>query len=232
MDFLVDGLAEAIRLVLSGDAEVFHAIWVTLYVTVASTVLAAAIALPYGIWLGIGRPRFAFAQIFCVRYAMFVPTVIIGLFVYGLFSRRGPLGGLDLLYTREAVIFGEFLLAFPILGTFAHVTASSERGRRIYETARTLGASPLRAMLTIISESRIVLLGAWLVAVARCYAELGIVSTVGGNLRLQTRTLSSTIQLELSKGNFAKGVACGVFLLTVAMTFAIAGDALARGRKQ
>jgi tungstate transport system permease protein len=230
--FLLEGIAEAFRMVTSGDAEILHAVYVTFHVTLGSTVLAAAVALPYGTWVGVRRPPWAALQVFCLRYAMFVPTVILGLIVYTLLSRRGFLGGLDLLYTKQAVIAGEFLLAFPILGTFAHAAASSDAGRRAYETARTLGASHRRAMWTVMSESRTLLLSAWLVAVARCYAELGIVSTVGGNLRLQTRTLSSTIQLELSRGDFARGVACGVILLLLAMTFAVAGDGLGRERRR
>lgn len=224
MEFVLDGVSEAFRLLVGGDPEVYHAILVTFWVTIAATVLAAAVALPYGTWLGLRRPRTYGLQVFLVRYAMFVPTVIVGLFVYTLLSRRGVLGSLDLLYTQTAVIAGECLLAFPILATFAHAGAANARGRRIFETARTLGASPLRAGLTVMSESRMVLLSAWMVAVARCYAELGIVTTVGGNLRLKTRTLSSTIQLQLSRGEFATGVACGMILLAVALGFAFAGD--------
>jgi len=232
MDLLTDGFTQALRLLASGDPEVLHAVWVTFYVTIVATFAASLLALPYGTWLAIRRPRLHGLQLFGLRYAVFIPTVIVGLFVYSLLSRRGVLGGLDLLYTQEAVIVGEFLLAFPILGTFAHAAASSADGRRAFEAARTLGASPLRALITVMSESRAALLSAWLVAVARCYAELGVVTTVGGNLRLHTRTLSSTIQLELRRGDFAKGVACGIILLTVALTFAIGGDLLSRRRKR
>ncbi len=231
MDFVLEGIAEGVRLVTSGDEEVLHAVFVTFYVTFASTGLGALVALPYGVWLGLRRPPLYGLQVFCLRYAMFIPTVIVGLGVYTLLSRRGFLGGLDLLYTREAVIAGEFLLAFPIIGTFAHAASASTDARRAFETARTLGASVLRSSLTVMSEFRMLLLAAWLVAVARCYAELGVVSTVGGNLRLRTRTLSSTIQLELSKGEFATGVACGAILLTLAVAFAVTGDLLGRERK-
>lgn len=232
MEFVLEGLIEAWRLVASGDAEVFHAVLVTFYVTFGATLLAAAAGFPYGVWLGLRRSRAATAQAFLLRYAMFLPTVIVGLGVYTLLSRRGILGSLDMLYTREAIIAGQFLLAFPVIGTFTAAAASTDASRLAYETARTLGASPVRAALTVMSESRLLLASAWLAAVARCYSELGVVATVGGNLRMRTRTLASTIQLELSKGEFASAIACGAILLTLALGFAVAGDVLGRGRRR
>lgn len=230
MELITDGLSRALELLASGDPQVFHAVWVTFFVTLVSTCAASLVALPYGTWLALRRPPLHGVQLFTLRYAVFVPTVIVGLFVYSLLSRRGPLGGLDLLYTQRAVIAGEFLLAFPILGTFAYASAASAEGRRAWEAARTLGATPWRALLTVMSEGRMALLSAWLVAVARCYAELGVVTTVGGNLRMETRTLSSTIQLELRRGDFATAVACGMILLMVALGFAVGGDLLSRRR--
>ena len=230
MDFLLDGLGEAASLLGGGDRDVLHAVWVTFVVTAASTLLAALVALPYGAWLGTRDGSAASAAAFALRYAMFVPTVILGLLVFSVLSRQGVFGGLDLLYSKTAIVAGEFLLAFPILGTFAHAAARSRDGRRAFETARTLGASPARAVLTVLSESRGVVLSAWLAAVARCYAELGIATTVGGNIRMQTRTLASTIQLELSRGDFARAVACGTVLMLLATVFAVAGDLARRGK--
>lgn len=219
MDWFLEGVREALGLLFGGDPEVWHALFVTTSVTVLSILVAAALALPYGVWLGLSRPRFEGLQVVVLRFLLFVPTVAIGLIVYSLLSRRGFLGSLDLLYTKTAIVVGNTLLAFPILAMFAYSASRDADGQRIHETARTLGASTRRAFLTLLSERRHVLLGAGLVATARVYAELGIAATVGGGIRVETRTLASTVQLHLQRGDFARGVACTLILLALALTF-------------
>ncbi len=219
MEFLWEGVKEAARLVVSGDAEVFHAVTVTLYCTVSAVALAALVAIPYGAWLALYRPRGYRLQVFLLRVGMFVPTVVVGLVVFGAFSRQGPLGWTSSLYTRQAIVIGEFLLAFPILGTFTHSAVRDRRGTPL-ETALTLGASPLRAMSTMVSEVRIPVMAGALAAFARCFSELGVAIPVGGNLEMHTRTLASTIVLELSKGEFGKAAAPGLILIALACVIA------------
>jgi len=154
VDFLLDGILEAFRLVLRGDAEVLHAVWVTLLCSTTATTLAALIAFPYGAWLGIHRRDGRGLQVFLMRVGMFTPTVVVGLLVYGLLSRRGILGGLDLLYTKAAIILGELLLAFPLLVVLTH-GATSALDRRVPETARTLGAGRLRVLHAVLGEVRV-----------------------------------------------------------------------------
>ena len=115
MDFILEGFRHAWHLVVTGDAEVFHAIFVTLSCSLSAVTLAALVAFPYGAWLGIHRREGQGLQVFLMRIGMFSPTVVIGLLVYALLSRRGVLGNLDLLYTQAAIVAGEFLLAFPLL---------------------------------------------------------------------------------------------------------------------
>ena len=227
MDFLWDGLREAVRLVVAGDAGTFHALWVSLLCTLVSISLAALVAIPYGAWLGVYRPRGHRVQVFCLRVGMAFPTVFIGLLVFGFLSRKGPLGQLDLLYTKAAIIAGEFLLAFPLLGTLAH-GATASLDRRVAETALTLGASRARTLRKVLGEVRVGLVAAYLAAFGRCLTELGIAITVGGNLRMRTRTLPSTIQLELSKGDFAAALAPGLILLLLACGAAIVTHRLSR----
>jgi tungstate transport system permease protein len=227
LDFLWDGLREAVRLVVTGDAETFHALWVSLLCTLTSITLAALVAIPYGAWLGVYRPRGHRAQVFCLRVGMSFPTVVIGLLVYGFLSRRGPLGAIDQLYTKTAIIAGEFILAFPLLGTLAH-GATASLDRRVAETALTLGASRTRTLFKVLGEVRVGLVAAYLAAFGRCVTELGIAITVGGNLRMRTRTLPSSIQLEVSKGNFAAALAPGLILLLLACAAAIVTHRLSR----
>ena len=227
MDFLWEGLREAVRLVASGDAHVFHAVWVSLLCTLLSVSLASLVAIPYGAWLGLYRPRGARPQVFLLRVGMALPTVILGLLVYALLSRRGLLGGLDLLYTKAAIIAGEILLAFPLLATLAH-GATAALDREVVETPLTLGAGRVRAMLRALGEVRTAIAAAYLAAFGRCLTELGIAITVGGNLRMRTRTLPSTIQLELSRGDFAGALAPGILLVLLACGAAVVTYRLAR----
>lgn len=231
MDFILEGVAEAWRLIAAGDADVFHAVRVTLLCSFTAVTLAALAAFPLGAWLGMRRPGGGGLLVFLARVGMFTPTVVIGLFVFALLSRRGPLGSLDALYTKGAIIAGEFLLAFPLLVVLVHA-ATASLDRRVAETARTLGAGRLRTLWTVLGEVRVGLTAAYLVALARCLSELGIALNVGGNFAGRTRTLASTITLELSMGAFARGIACGVILMILALGFALAAHLLGGERRR
>ncbi len=215
MEFLAEGVREAVRLVLAGDATTFHAVYVSLLCTVTSVTAAALIAVPYGAWLGLYRPRGAQAQVFLLRVGMSIPTVIVGLLVFALLSRRGLLGSLDMLYTKGAIVIGTTLLAFPLLATLAHGAAAG-LAPEVVETPLTLGAGRFRSMLAALGEVRVAMAAAYLAAFGRCLTELGISVTVGGNLVRRTRTLPSTIQLELSRGDFAAALAPGLILVLLA----------------
>jgi tungstate transport system permease protein len=231
VDFVVEGFREAGRLLLSGDPETYHALWVSVLCTTAAVVVAFVAGVPYGAWLGLYRPRGHGTQAFLLRLGMFVPTVIVGLIVFALLSRRGLFGGLDLLYTKLAIGVGLTLLAFPLFGTFAHGAAAS-LDPVVVETARTLGAGRVRAMLKALGEVRTTIGASVLLAFARCLTELGIATTVGGNLRLETRTLPGTIQLELSKGEFAAALAPGLLLIALSLLVALLAMRVERGRSR
>jgi tungstate transport system permease protein len=201
-------------------------VWCT-FLSVAFGVL---LGVPYGAWLGLYRPRWHAQQAFLLRVGMFVPTVALGLVVYGLLTWRGPLGPLDLLFSKTAVVFGQTLLAFPLLATLAHGAAAG-LPPVVAETARTLGAGRWRAMLTALGEVRHSLGAAVLLASARCITELGIATTVGGNLEMRTRTLPGIAQLELSKGNFARAMAPTLVLVLIAVGLAVLAFRLERGRR-
>jgi tungstate transport system permease protein len=206
-------------MIARGDRQVLHATWVTLYCTIGAVWAAAMVAVPYGAWLALYRPRGYRLQVFLLRLGMFTPTVVVGLVLWGLFSREGPLSSLDALYTKQAIVAGEFLLAFPILGTMTHAVVCSQRGTPL-ETALTLGAGRARALLTMLGEVRVGVAAALLMGLARCYSELGVAINVGGNLEMRTRTLASGIVLDLAKGLFARAMAAGILLMALAAVFA------------
>jgi len=161
------------------------------------------------------------------RGGMALPTVLIGLVCCAMFSRRGPLGPLDLLYSPWGVVAGEFILALPIIVTLVH-GAVSNLDLRVSETARTLGAGKLRRCLTYLSEARIATVLALLTAFARCVTELGIAMMVGGNLKYRTRTLTTATALESASGEFARGIAMSLVLLLVAVIVTVAISSLGR----
>jgi len=227
VEFLLEGVVEASRLVLRGDAEVLHAVWVTVFCTTTAVTLAAVAAFPYGAWLGVHRRDGRGFQVFLMRVGMFTPTVVVGLMVYGLVSRQGVLGGLSLLYTKGAIILGEFLLAFPLIVALTHGAAST-LDRRVPETAKTLGAGRFRVLVAVLGEVRVGLVAAYLAGFARCLSELGVVLLVGGNFRMETRTLASTITLQVRKGEFGRGLASGLILLVLAVGTAMLAHRLSR----
>lgn len=231
MDFLWGGFVEAIRLVTGGDPATFHAMWVSLFCTLTAISAALLLAVPYGAWLGLYRPRGYRAQVFLLRVGMSLPTVVIGLLVFGLLSRKGPLGEIDLLYTKRAIIIGQFILAFPLLGTLAH-GATVSLDRQVVETALTLGASRPSALFKVLGEVRAGLASAYLAAFGRCITELGIAITVGGTLAMRTRTLPALIQFEVRRGDFAKGLAPGLLLLGLAALAAVLIHFISREAKK
>ena len=146
-----------------------------------------------------------------------VPAVVVGLTFYILLSRQGPLGDWRLLFTQSAMVIGQIALCFPSLVAMGH-SALQAADRRAWETARTLGASPLRALFTVMNEVRFGLLAALLAAFGRIIAEVGASMMLGGNILHYTRNIPTAIALETSKGQFAQGVALGIVLLALAFT--------------
>lgn len=145
-----------------------------------------------------------------------VPTVVIGLLLYMMLSRAGPLGDWKMLFTQKAMIAGQVLISFPILVSMMHA-AFQNSDRRAWETAYTLGASVPRAMLTLMWEIRFPLLAAVITAFSRIITEVGCSMMVGGNILNATRNIPTAIALETSKGAFAQGVALGMVLLLLAL---------------
>ena len=216
MQLLWDGLRQAFHLLLQRDPLVLGAAALSLWLSFVAVLMAGVIGVAIGSLLA--RVKFRGCTVFVMmfRAGMGIPTVLIGLICYALLSRRGPLGGLELLYTRWGIVFGEFFLALPIIVTWTH-GAISGLDPRLFETARTLGAKPLRRWRTYLSEARLGVLLALLTAFARCFTELGIAVMVGGNIKYRTRTLATATALETARGEFARGIAMGLILLAIAI---------------
>ncbi|PLX95433.1 MAG: ABC transporter permease [Desulfuromonas sp.] len=217
MGFLGESLQHALTLILAFDAEVVSTVWTSLYTSTVAILLAALIGVPAGTLLALSRFRGRRFALTLLNTLMALPTVVVGLVLFGLFSRMGPLGVLGLLFTPYAMIAGQMVLATPIV---AHYTVAAVTGAdgRIFNTALTLGASRCRAALILLREIRFGIIAAIVAGFGRVIAEVGVAMMLGGNIRGTTRTMTTAIALETSKGEFAFGLALGIVLLTVALT--------------
>lgn len=217
MDFFADGLRRGAALILSGDPEVLGITWFSLQVALAATVIACVVGIPLGFVVGTTRFWGRRAALTTINTLLAFPTVVVGLVIWGLLARRGPLGGLGLLYTWVAIVAAEVVLAVPIAAalTAAAVQAVDPRVRR---TALTLGAGPWRTHWAVAREARYAVMSGVIVAFGRVLAEVGAAMIVGGNIRYQTRTLTTAVALATSQGDFSLAMALGLILLALALT--------------
>ena len=221
MDFLAEGLRRALALLFSGDAEVYGIALLTLKVAIVATLVACGLGLPLGYFLATRRFWGRRAALTAVNTALAFPTVVVGLLLYSLLSRRGPLGGLGWLYTWQAIVVGDVLLALPIA---AALSAAAVQGvdPRVRRTAETLGAGRWRTAWTVAREARFALAAVITAAFGQVVAEIGAAMIVGGNIRGSTRTLTTAVALHTSQGDFGLALALGFVLLAMALVVNVA----------
>ncbi|MDD2965986.1 MAG: ABC transporter permease [Desulfovibrionaceae bacterium] len=230
MNFIAEGIAQAWLLLCAFDPETFSAVQATLISTSYSMTAALLLGLPCGFVLGycdfIGRKPLRLLSDTLLAF----PTVLIGLLVYAFISRQGPLGEWGLLFTLEGLAVGQTVLALPII-TSLTAQAVENLDPRCRQTLLTLGAQPLQAAWATLREVRFQLIMVGLTAFGRVVTEVGIAMMLGGNIRWETRTITTAISLETNKGEFAQGIALGVVLLGMAFVLNVALT-LARRRGQ
>jgi tungstate transport system permease protein len=215
MDFLLQGLLKAIELLTTGDAETFSAVYATLVVSTYSLATTLIMGLPLGFVLGYFDFRFKKQTRVVVDTLLSLPTVFIGLLVYAFFTHRGPLGGLGLLFTLPGIAVGLTILALPIVIALS-ATAVESMDRNLRVTLISLGANRQQLFLSTLWEARHGIIAAAITAYGRVMTEVGIAMMVGGNIKWQTRTITTAIALETNKGEFAMGIALGLVLLLIA----------------
>ena len=229
MDYLAQAFGEALRLIVSLDRELMAITAVSLKVACASTALGTALGLPLGAAVALAEFRGKRAVRVILNTLMALPTVAVGLFMYSLLSRRGPLGGMGLLYSPAAMVLGQCVLVTPLVAAMT-LAALSKADSRIRATALSLGASPAQAALAVLSECRVALVCAIAAGFGRVFAEVGVSMMLGGNIRWYTRNLTTAIAFETSKGEFAMGLALGMVLLAVALAVNLALQLLQQER--
>ncbi|NOQ64735.1 MAG: ABC transporter permease subunit [Methyloprofundus sp.] len=217
MNYFSDALLAAIQLLLQFDAEIYPIVWTSLKIALIATVIAAAIAIPLGIVIAINQfigKRFILQLL---NTLMAMPTVMIGLIFFGLLSRRGVFGEYGLLYSETAVIIGEASLILPIMVNMT-VVAVQSADKRLLVTLKSMGATQTQLLLPVCKELRYVLLAAVITGFGRAIGEVGAAMMLGGNIQGSTRTMTTAIALETSKGNFELGLALGLVLLVIAFS--------------
>jgi tungstate transport system permease protein len=212
----MDAFNQAMRHLIQGDKEIWWTIAVSLNFSFWSTLIAVVPGVPAGAALFLGRFRGKRMAVAGVNAVMAVPTVVVGLFVYSLISRSGPLGKLGLLYAPGGVVAGQVLLALPLVVAMTY-TGLQKLDPRYRETLLTLGAGPMHRLAAIIREGRFVILQTVLAAFGRVTGEVGVSMMLGGNIRWYTRTMTTTIALDAGKGEFERALALGVILLALAL---------------
>ncbi len=215
MDFILEGLLKAFVLLFKGDPETFSAIGVTLRVSTLSIIWCLMLGAPMGFVLGYytfpGKRQLRLM----VDTLLSFPTVVIGLLVYAMVTRHGPLGGAHLLFTIPGIAIGQTLLGLPIV-TALTANAVEALDKRLRETLLTLGASQTQIFFTTLWEARFSLALAAMAAYGRIVSEIGISMMIGGNIKWHTRTITTAIALETGKGQFDMGVALGMVLMVIA----------------
>jgi tungstate transport system permease protein len=211
MDTFSDSLGTALQLILSADPELADIVLLSLRVSLTAVLFAAFLGLPLGAALAVGRFPGRQAIIVVLNGFMGLPPVVVGLLVYLLLSRAGPLGEYGLLFTPSAMVIAQTVLITPIIAALSRQTIE-DAWREYEEQLRSLGASAGRAALTLLWDTRFSLVIALLAGFGRAAAEVGAVLIVGGNIAGVTRVMTTTIALETSKGDLALALAL-VFIL-------------------
>ena len=227
MNFLFEGFLQAFNLLLSGSAETYSAIWVTVLVSSYSIGCSLMIGIPIGFCLGYFDFKGKKPLRTITDTLMALPTVFIGLLVYAFLTRRGPLGNFGLLFTLPGIAIGQTILALPIvIGLTATAVEGMDQKLRI--AIISMGANRRQLFLTSLWETRHAILAGAIAAYGRVMTEVGISMMVGGNIKWHTRTITTAIALETNKGQFGTGVALGLVLLAIALCVNISVSFLRR----
>ncbi|HEH4418316.1 TPA: ABC transporter permease [Campylobacter coli] len=215
MDYILEGFTQALFLLFNADESVISAIKTTLFSSSVSIILSLIVGLPLGFALGFFEFKMKRFIKLIVDTSLSFPTVAVGLILYALISSRGPLGNLGLLFTVKALILGQFILALPIvIALFSNLIENMNK--KHFLLIKSLHLSPLKLVMTIIYELRFALVSVVALAYGRIVAEVGVAMIVGGNIKYDTRTITTAISLETNKGEFASGIALALVLIFIA----------------
>jgi len=215
MTYFIDSLIAALELITSFDHSIYRIVATSVSISLIASVIAVILAVPAGVLMALNTFIGKNSIQHLLNTLMAMPTVVIGLLLYGLFSRLGPLGHWGLLYTPTAVIIAEAILIFPIMMNLT-ITAVNSADPRLKPTLISLGANQFNLAWNVIKTMRLAILAAAVTGFGRAIGEVGAAMMLGGNIEGFTRTMTTAIALETSKGEFELGLALGLLLLIIA----------------
>ncbi|HEY1372730.1 MAG TPA: ABC transporter permease [Candidatus Binatia bacterium] len=218
MDLIWNGIATAFALVFGGDAEVWAITWLSLKVSGLATIISLVVGMPLGILLAMSRFPGRALAVALVNTGMGLPPVVVGLFVSIFLWRSGPFGFLDIIYTPTAIVIAQVIIAFPIVAGLT-LTSFQTLNPNLALQLAGIGASKAQTLWLLCKEARLPLLAAVMAGFGGIISEVGASMMVGGNIRGQTRVLTTATVLETSRGNFDLAIALSIILL--ALSFAI-----------
>lgn len=216
MDEIWNGLFRAIELIATSDPQVVEITSRSFFISLSSAFLASIVCIPLGGLIEFRQFWGKGALINLIQTLYSLPTVTVGLLVFLLISRSGPLGGLGLLFTPYGIILGQAILVCPIMIGLT-ITALAEVNPLIKDTARSLGANQMQIIATVIREARAAVMAAVLLGFGRALSEVGVAMMIGGNIRGYTRVLTTSIALETSMGNLELSIALGIILISISL---------------
>jgi tungstate transport system permease protein len=216
INYFADAFKEAINMLITFSPELYGIVFRSLRVTFTALILASLAGIPLGVGLSLKnfKGRAIFLNI--INTFMSLPPVIAGLTVYILLSHQtGLVGDQRVLFTVTAMVIAQFVLALPLI-TGLTISVVSAAGKSVYLTAKSLGATPSQAAFTVVKEARYGIIASCIVVFGRLTAEVGAVMMVGGNIRFETRTMTTAIAMHKGMGEFTTALALGIVLLLIA----------------
>ena len=196
------------------NGEILEVVFLSIYVSISSTCIASVIGIVSGVPTALKNFKLKKYIIRISETLMSIPPVLMGLIIYLILSRRGPLGRFELLFTPTAMIIAQSLLVLPIIFGLT-ISTIGKQGKEIQKNCIALGASRRDILFSIVKESKVQLLSVMAVGFGRAISEVGAVMMVGGNIRGETRVMTTFIALETGKGNFNEAIIIGIILLSV-----------------
>ena len=214
-NFFIDAIYSSFKLIINFDNSLFYVVLTSLKVSLIAVVIASIISIPLGVIVALNNFLGKNFLITCLNTLMAIPTVVIGLILYGLLNRQGLLGDAELLYTPLAIVIGQCILIIPIIWNLSIVAITSS-DPRLKHKCTLLGASQIQVILIYFSERRFALIAAIVTGFGRAIGEVGIAMMLGGNIEGFTRTMTTAIALETNKGSFDFALGLGFMLLVIA----------------
>jgi tungstate transport system permease protein len=216
MNELTSGLIKALKLIISLDPELYQIIIRSLFVSLSAVIISALFCFPFGIWLGLKKFKGKQFVSRLLYASMSTPSVVIGLVILLILSRKGPLGFLGLLYTPAAMVIAQTVLVTPLLLGLTYNTIK-QRGHQVQNEGLLLGADSFQVIILIIREFKIDFLVHLMTGFSRAISEVGAVMIVGGNIKGTTRVMTTSIALMNSMGEYDRAIALGAVLLLISL---------------